>query len=90
MVSQLMTMRVFSGSADKSKPSETRNASAMPATTGMWASVRMRLGPRTATPAPRSGKNGINQAMLGKNPTPDRSSLALLFNCAVSIHGCVG
>jgi hypothetical protein len=32
----------------------------------MCASVLMRLGPRTATPAPKSGKNGINHAIPGK------------------------
>ena len=55
------TSVVVSGPAEKSAPSETRKASAIPAMTGTWALKPSRRAPRAAMIAPRSGKHGMIQ-----------------------------
>src|SRR5438067_32905 len=80
MSSQRDTTVVVSGPEEKSAPSETRNASAIPATTGMWELARSCRAPKAATAAPRSGKNGISQTYCTKKPltTPLLTSLSPL------------
>src|SRR5208283_4948387 len=87
IVSHRPTFVIASGSAEKSAPQETRNASAMPATTGTWELDRSQRAPSAAMSAPKSGKHGIIQTFCCCTKKPDKSPL-LYFRR--SSHGCTG